>query len=114
MRLLPNGLQGPGLPLWATTTLGQQSLSDLTCLLPKCSPAPSASLNPPGFLELPGRRRLLCACDLQLQMSKSFSRLPGKPRLAVAGQGQGQGGLPGYCPMGQLFGFCLQTSPFPL
>lgn len=38
MRLPPNGLRELGLPLWATTPLGQQSLSDLTWLLPKCSP----------------------------------------------------------------------------
>lgn len=69
--------------------------------------APSASLKLPGFLELPGCHRLLCARDLQLQMSKSFSRLPGKPQPAVAGQGQGQGGLLGYCPTGHLFRLCL-------
>lgn len=38
MRLPPSGLWGLGLPLWAATALGQQSLSDLTWLLPKCSP----------------------------------------------------------------------------
>lgn len=98
---------GPPLPEDSTASL--TSLSSCQ----SAPPVPRASLKQPGFLEFPGHHRLPWARDLQLEMLKSYSRLPGKPQSAEAGQGHAAGRAPWALPHGHPLGFSFQTVLFP-